>query len=135
MSDTPSKVLMIDDEALLLDIYRIAFEKGGFEVYTCTSADDGLALLRTGYTPDVIVHDITMPEKSGYEFLDQLNKEQLRRGSLLVALTNEGQDGEKSRMWELGLDAHIVKSEFLPKQIVEAVRELLQQKRQMENVK
>ncbi len=120
---------MIDDERLLLDIYRIKFENSGFEVYTCNSADDGVALLRSGYAPEVILLDITMPVKSGYQFLEDVKRGNLRGESLIVALTNEWQEGEKQRMAELGADAHLVKAHYVPSEIVAVVRELLEKKK------
>ena len=128
--NVPTKVLMLDDEKFLLDIYKISFEKKGYEVFACLSADDALSALRGGYEPDVILFDITMPDsKSGYEFLETVQKEKLAKHSLKIALTNEGQDGERARIAELGADAHLMKAKFIPSEIVTAVTEMLSTKR------
>src|ERR1700733_4450196 len=94
-----NKVLLLDDEKFLLYMYQIVFERNGYEVSTYDSADDALDALRAGYDPDVILFDITMPQgRSGYEFLEILQRDGLAKRSMKIALTNEGQDGEKERL-------------------------------------
>lgn len=121
------KVLMLDDEAFLLEMYKLSFEKHGYEVATYYKADDALNLLRTGqYEPDVILFDVTMPDsRSGYEFVEAVTKEGLAKRAIKVALTNEGRDGAKQRLAELGMDAYLQKAQYIPSEIVAAVGELL----------
>ena len=129
MNERKTNVLMLDDEKFLLSLYRVAFEKAGYHVASYYAADDALQALRQGYHPDVILFDITMPNsRSGYEFLEMVQREKLGKHSLKIALTNEGQDGEIARMAELGADAHFLKSSFIPSEIVDAVAQLLQER-------
>lgn len=121
-----TKLLMLDDERFLLDMYKTYFEKEGYEVMTSYSADKALNFLRTGLEPDVILFDITIPEsKSGYEFLEIVQREQLAHRALKIALTNEGQPGEIARTTELGAHAHLIKAEFTPSELVATVTQLL----------
>jgi len=124
-----TKILMLDDEKFLLDMYRIAFEKKGFEITTCTSSYDALGILRGGYEPAAILFDITMPDgDSGYQFLETVQHERLAKHALKIALTNEGQKGERTRTAELGADAHLVKAKFIPSEIATTVAEMLRAK-------
>ncbi len=125
-----TKVLMIDDEKLLLDLYKSKFESAGYEVYGCYSADDGLNILRKGYEPDAILLDITMPEKNGYEFMEACKRERLAQKSMLIALTNEGQDAEIAHMEERGADALLIKANYTPREVVTAVSNLLAERAQ-----
>ena len=126
MSD-PKHVFMLDDERFLLDIYRMSFEKHGFEVSSYRNVDDALAVLRTGARPDVILFDITMPDsKSGYEFIETVRAEGLAPHALKIALTNEGQDGEIARIMELGANVHFLKANYLPAELVAEVSTLLE---------
>ncbi len=128
-----TKVLILDDEKFLLYMYQIVFEKNGYDVSICSSADDALAALRAGYDPDIILFDITMPQgRSGYEFLELLREEGLSKRSMKVALTNEGQEGELHRLSELGADAHMLKASYIPSQLARAVTDLFAKKRDME---
>jgi CheY-like chemotaxis protein len=123
--DHKPKVLIIDDEKMLLELYSIKFVKEGFDIVTCSSAEKALALLMEGYQPDIILFDITMPEMSGYEFLEKANQLHLPRHCLKIALTNESQDAEKMRTIELGARAHLIKAEFTPSELATKVKELL----------
>jgi len=127
MADKP-KVLLVDDEKFLLELYSIRFLKSGFDVFACTSADEALTTIRNGYSPDAILLDITMPEKSGYELLDALHTMPLKKHCLKIALTNEGQDAEIQRTVELGVDAHLIKAHYTQAEVVDEVKKLLSKK-------
>jgi CheY-like chemotaxis protein len=122
---TKPKVLLVDDERFLLEIYATKFLKNGFDVFACTSAEEGIDAIKKGYHPDAIIFDITMPGESGYELLDELHAMGLSKSCLKIALTNEGQDAETKRMAELGADGHLLKAMYTPNEIVTAVGEML----------
>jgi CheY-like chemotaxis protein len=61
-------VLVVDDDELMLDAVSYLLEERGFRVKACTSALQGLAALRRGLAPDLIVLDLMMPEMDGWEF-------------------------------------------------------------------
>ena len=125
-----TKILLLDDEKFLLEVYKIKFESSGYDVSTYYSAYDALDALRKGYEPDVMLIDITIPDSiSGYEFLELIKKEGLCKHSLKITLTNEGQDAEIGRMGELGADAHMLKANYLPAQLVTVVDEMLKAKK------
>jgi CheY-like chemotaxis protein len=127
-----NKVLLLDDEKFLLYMYQIVFEKNGYEVLTFSSADEALTALRSGYDPDVILFDVTMPQgRSGYEFLEIMGNEKLGKRSMKIALTNEGQEGEIKRLADLGADAHMLKAAYIPSQLATLVTDLLEKKRAM----
>lgn len=116
------KILMLDDEKFLLFVYQNKFEKAGFDVLAFHTADSALSVIRSGYVPHIILTDITIPDsKSGYEFLEILQRERLCRHTLKIALTNEGQDAEIARMGELGADGHILKAKYTPSELVTEV--------------
>ncbi len=125
MSETKPKLLLVDDEKMLLELYGLRLAKEGFDIVTCPSAEKALTILKEGYEPDVILFDITMPEMSGYEFLESINRLRLPRKCLKIALTNESQDGEKMRTVALGVHAHLVKAEYTPAELAVQIRELL----------
>ncbi len=126
MGEHQKQVLLLDDEKLLIDVYKEKLEQSGYQVAEFSSGYDALAALRSGYDPDVILFDVTMPESiSGYEFLDTVQVEKLNKRGIKVALTNEGQDAEIGRIMELGADAHWLKSELLPKEIVTGVTKMI----------
>jgi len=129
LAESKPKVLMLDDERLLLDMYRMALEKDGYDVLACDNADSALESLRGGFNPDVILFDITMPDgKSGYEFIDIVQREKLAPRSLKVVLTNEGRDGVLKHVEELGADAHLMKSKYTQHELAAVVTEMLKKR-------
>lgn len=124
MADKP-KVLLVDDEKFLLEIYSIKFLKSGFDVFACTSVDEALTALQNGYSPDAIILDISMPDKNGYEFLEALRTIPLKQTCVKVALTNEGQEAEIKRTAELGVNAHLIKAQYTQGEVVEKVKMLI----------
>lgn len=125
MNEKP-KLLLIDDEKMLLELYGIRLAKEGFDIVTTPSAEKALDVLTGGYEPDAILFDITMPEMSGYEFLERINQMKLPRKCLKIALTNESQDGEKMRTVALGVHAHLVKAEYTPAELAAQIKRLLE---------
>jgi CheY-like chemotaxis protein len=124
-----TKVLMLDDEKLVLMLYKNAFDQRGYDVSTFTTADEALGALRGGLDPALILLDITMPESmNGYEFLDTLAREGLAKNAVKAALTNESQDAELARTTHMASVRHFQKIRYTPAQLVEAVGELIHKK-------
>ncbi|MDO8594711.1 MAG: response regulator [bacterium] len=131
MSDIPPKkqrVLLIDDDQFLLNMYSLKFTNSGFEVETATSAVSALQKLRDGLVPDVLLCDLVMPTMDGLEFIKQVKEERLAPSSAFVVLTNQGQQGEIERAKELGVDGYIVKASTIPSEVVEEVKTILAKK-------
>lgn len=125
-SEHKVKIMMLDDEKFLLELYKASFEKHGYEVSTYYNAEDALRALREGVQPEVILFDITMPDsRSGYEFIEVVQREKLAPAALKLSLTNEGQDAEIQRIAELGADGHLLKAQHIPSEIAAKVTEML----------
>lgn len=87
-----AKILIIDDEPTILELFRFVFEDAGHEVLLARNGQEALALLRE-LTPDFMVLDVSMPVMSGKEFILELNKRTLREARLgripFVVMTGE----------------------------------------------
>ena len=68
MTDAKHKVLLLDDDKFLADMYSMKFTQSGYEVTACLSVDDALAAIKKGFDPDVILFDIVMPVQDGFAF-------------------------------------------------------------------
>jgi CheY-like chemotaxis protein len=117
------KVLLIDDDKFLIDLYSLKFSNQGFEVHAAQSVKAGIEALKGGFSPDAVVFDLVMPERTGFSLLESLRDEKLAPGAVRVALTNESDDTERKRAEELGADKYIVKATMIPSEVVSAVTE------------
>lgn len=102
-------------------MYTLKFKEQGFDVESSFSGEDALRKLRDGFSPDVILFDIVMPGVDGIEFLDMLKNEKLAKDSLLIALSNQGEDRDIEKAKEHGADEYIVKANSVPSEVLEVV--------------
>lgn len=126
--NTPYKILIVDDDKFLLNMYSIKFQKEKFDV---TVAGDGLEAfnkLKEGYVPDAIVLDIVMPVMDGLEFLEKIRSENLAKDATLLILSNQGQSSDIDKAKRLGIDGYIVKATTIPAEVVTEVQRMLANK-------
>lgn len=119
-------ILLVDDDSFFLSMYATKFEKSGYSVQTFLSVDEALQALRAGFVPDIVIFDIVMPEKNGFDFLTTLRAENLAPDALKMALTNEDHDEDRARATELGVDLFMVKASLIPSEVVETVHQAVE---------
>lgn len=125
--DIKKKILIVDDDPFLLDMYALRFTQAGFDVETALSAGEVLEKLRTGLVPVVCLFDVVMPSIDGFEMLETINQENLIPKSIKIYLTNLGQEQDLARGKALGAASYIVKANNTPSEVVEKVNHILQE--------
>jgi CheY-like chemotaxis protein len=120
-----ARILLLDDDKFLLDMYAMKFAQQGYTVHTSLSASDALGVLRQGFDADAILFDITMPEMDGFAFLQTLQTERLGEKAKKIILSNQSSDEEREKGKELGADLYIVKANAIPSEVVNMVGEAL----------
>lgn len=128
MTETKASVLLTDDDKFLLDMYSAKFVQQGYTVEACLSVADALHVLEGGFSPQVIIFDITMPERDGFSFLEALKEKKLGETALKIALTNQSDDAEKTHALSLGADLYLIKASMIPSEVVNTVGEALAKK-------
>jgi CheY-like chemotaxis protein len=128
MTDQKGKVLLLDDDKFLADMYSMKFTRSGYEVNACLSADDAIAAIKKGFEPDAILFDIVMPGQDGFAFLQRITVEHLAEHAVKIALTNQSDDPERQRATQAGADHYIVKASMIPSEVVAAVGEAIAKK-------
>lgn len=118
------KILLVDDDKFLLDMYAIKFSKAGYEVKTADSTDAGLKLVRDGYIPEVMLVDIVMPGMDGLELVSTIRKEKSVPSAVVIMLTNQGSSDDISRAKKLGVDGYIVKATTIPSEVLAEVERI-----------
>lgn len=119
-----TKILMVDDDVTVLEIYRQRFLRDGFEVKT---AEDGLAAteaLRAG-RPDLVILDLLMPKLSGIEVLKFIRAESSLKSLPVVIFTNSFMTDLADAASSQGIQRALVKSQCTPETLVQVVREIL----------
>lgn len=125
MEGEKNKILIVDDDNFLLDMYAFKFSQNNFEIYTASSAAQVLEKLRGGLRPDIMLTDIIMPEMDGFEMMEIINKENLSPNSTKIFFSNKSQQSDVERGTELGAVGFITKSNFTPAEVIDQVLAIL----------
>ena len=126
--ETGKRVLIVDDDEFLLEMYALKFKQSGFEVQIAENGKKALELIPS-YAPDVVLLDVVMPSMDGFEVLETIKKEKLAPNALVMMLTNLGQKDDTERGFSLGADDYVVKAHFTPSEVVEKVKKIIQKKK------
>lgn len=115
-------ILLVDDDAEIIESMRYALEENGFQVSIARDGNQGLALAEKT-TPDLLILDMMMPKRSGFLVLEQLRRTG-RDGVRVIMIT--GNEGSRHQQYAelLGVDDYIRKP-FPMDRLVESARKLL----------
>lgn len=114
------KILVIDDDLKICEVIKLYLEKEGFEVVVAHNGMDGIALFKNEM-PDLVILDIMLPKKDGYEVCRELRK---ISNIPIIMLTAKGETFDKVLGLELGADDYIVKP-FDPKELIARIKAVL----------
>src|SRR3990167_900282 len=128
MEKTKSKILIVDDDSFLLDMYALKFSQNNFEVHTAVNGADAIEKIKVGLHPSVMLVDIIMPEMDGFEMLEKINKENLAPDSVKIILSNKSQQADIDRGNSLGVAGYIVKANSTPVEVINHVTTILEKK-------
>lgn len=123
---TPKKILIIDDDPFIADMYVLKFKAEGFEVEAANDGKVGMKLAAT-MKPDVILLDVVMPAMDGFDVLQKLRSDESLGRPKIIFLTNFGQREDIRRGMQLGADGYIIKAHFTPSEVSAKVKEVLAQ--------
>jgi two-component system phosphate regulon response regulator PhoB len=117
------RVLIVEDEAVILRLLEVNFRLAGFEVETAARGEEALAKAAAS-PPDVAILDIMLPGLSGIEVCQRLRSAPETAEVPIVMLSARTQDEERERSYALGVVAYVTKP-FEPAELVEVVRRAL----------
>lgn len=119
-----TKIAIIEDDAVISQMYRMKFEADGFDVELADNGERGVALVAS-FQPDIILLDLQMPEMNGDEALEHIRKSTASRNTPVIILTNLGEEEAPKHLRSLGIHSYIVKADLTPRQVVERVKSAL----------
>jgi len=117
------KILLVDDEADILDFLSYNLKKAGFNVFTANNGREGLKLAKQ-YIPHLIILDVMMPEMDGIETCEEIRKQPILNNTVVAFLTARSEDYSQIAGFEAGADDYIAKP-IKPKVLISRVSALL----------
>lgn len=129
MNDIPKKILIVDDDKFLLEMYGIKFKEAGISVEALLEGKKALEYLREKGDVEVLILDVVMPEIDGLAILEVVKKEKLSNDPVVIMLSNQGQESDIHRAKELGADGYIIKASSVPSEVLDAVLKIYKEKK------
>ena len=116
--------LIVEDDEFVSAVYKTKFAKEGFDVMYAENGEIALRLMRERL-PDIVLLDLIMPIKDGFQTLEEIRKDDALKGVKVLVLSNLSQNEDIARVKELGALDFIVKANISLQDMVKKVREYL----------
>ncbi len=122
--DQQPKILIVEDDAFLREVYIETLEKEGFSIASAEDGEQGLEKLRAGGW-DLVLLDIIMPKLNGLEVMKKFKEDPNAKPSkTIIFLTNLDKDEEIKEALQLG-DGYLIKSQMTPGDFLKEVKNFL----------
>jgi len=125
-ADPKKKILIIEDDFFVRDLYDRELTREGFAVSSAEDGPKGL-LKAVEEKPDLVLLDIMLPKMSGLDVLKTLKEKEETKNVPVVLLTNLGQDSVIREGFSLGAIGYLIKAAYTPTQIIEEVKKFLKE--------
>jgi DNA-binding response OmpR family regulator len=122
------KILLVDDDTFLIDMYAAKFSSSGHSVDTAKSVEAALEKLRSGTLYDAILLDMVLPNMTGVDLLKAIRTENLLGNAKTIVLSNQGDQSDVNAALEAGAHGYIVKAHMIPSEVVTKVVAIIEKK-------
>ena len=129
MKSKEAKILLAEDDKYICRAYKDGLERAGFQVLVAFDGVEAMQKVRSE-KPDLILLDLIMPVKNGFEMLEELKKDPAFKRIPVIILSNLGQDSDREKGKSLGAVDYLVKSDFSMKEVIRKVREHLTKRKE-----
>lgn len=119
-----AKILLAEDDKFLATAMSDKLTREGFEVLHATNGVQALELAKSG-DPDLVLLDLIMPQKTGFEVLAELKLDAKLKKIPVIILSNLGQESDMEKAKSLGAVDYLVKSDVQMKEVVEKIKQVL----------
>jgi DNA-binding response OmpR family regulator len=119
--DSKKRILLVEDDTALADVYQARLELEGFDVKQVNNGEEALSVA-VEFKPDLILLDAMMPKISGFDVLDILRNTPDTTNIRVIMLTALSQPKDKERAESLGVDDYLVKSQVVIGDVVDRVK-------------
>jgi len=111
------RVLVIEDERVLGEILFTKLRREGYDAEWSQDGEAGLEAMRKT-RPDLVLLDIVMPKKNGYEVLEEMQKDAALKDIPVIVISNSGQPVEIERILKMGVKDYVIKAQFSPEEVL-----------------
>jgi len=116
------KVLLAEDEEFISRAYKDGFERAGFEVITAFDGEEAVIKTREN-KPDVMLLDLVMPVKTGFEVLRELRADKNFADMPILVLSNLSQESDIEESKKLGATDFLVKSNMTLQEVIAKIKQ------------
>ena len=120
------KILIVEDDDFLLQMYVTKLELEGFQVISAIDGIKGLRLAKKD-KPDLVLLDLQLPSMSGFEVLEDLKRNNETKQIPVLILTNFSQKEDIERCLNLGASDYLIKAHFVPSEVISKIKNILQE--------
>lgn len=124
MNPAAKKILLVEDEDFIRELYTRQLAKAGFAVKSAIDGQSGLDTLKAEQF-DLLLLDIMLPGMNGLQLLREFKTQNPNSPMITILLTNLGQEAVIKEGFELGAQAYLIKASYTPDQVVNEVKNAL----------
>jgi DNA-binding response OmpR family regulator len=117
-------ILIVEDDSILQKALQEFLIEEGFEAVSALDGEEGLKMAKAK-KPDLILLDIILPKKNGYEVLAELKSDEETKKIPVILLTNLGSLSDVEKALELGATTYLIKADYKLEEIVKKIKETL----------
>ena len=121
-----TKILLIEDDSFLVDIYTTKFKQAGFQISVVEQGSEAFESIQKA-PPDVILLDVVLPHIDGWDILKKLQEQETTRDIPVFVLSNLGQKEEIEKGLRLGAKKYLIKAHYTPSEIIEEIEQFFKE--------
>lgn len=119
-----TKVLLVEDDPFLVDIYTTKFQAEGFSISVATDGNQAIRRLSQD-KPEILLLDIVLPKVDGWEILKSIKQSKDLQDLKVIVLSNLGQKADIDKAIALGATRYLIKAHYTPSEVVEEVKKII----------
>jgi len=125
MSNSEKKILLIEDDPLIVEIYETRLKKAGFRVESVPDGKKAFRKLKEKEF-DLLLLDIVLPSLTGFELLTRIRNDDELKDIRVLVLSNLGEKTDVERAEKLGVVGYLIKAHHTPSDVVEEIEKILE---------
>ena len=124
MASEKTKVLLVEDDLMIVEMYKMRFEEEGYAVLVTDKGSEAIEIAEKE-KPDIILLDVILPEVDGFTVLQKLKNDIKTKEIPILLLTNLGQESDKEKGLQMGAADYFIKAQHTPVEVIQKIKELI----------